>query len=214
MRPIRAVHSEDDIETTMTLFQQDGTTLCVVQDDGSPVGLITIEDILEQVVGQIGDEYPRHATASLKDAIAAGGGVCDLAARTPGQAITELAAAIPADQLPPQANIPELAMARELEVPTDLGIGVAIPHARCPQLREPIVVIGRSREGIAFSEPPAEPVRLIVLLVTPAERPDVQVLLLGQVARLAGDRAMRERMLNAASAAEILRIVGESGLAY
>jgi len=104
------------------------------------------------------------------------------------------------------------AMAREREVPTDLGIGVAIPHARCPHLRGPIAVIGRSRAGIAFSKAPAEPVHLIVLLVTPAERPDVQVLLLGQVARLAGDRAKRERLARAESVSEIVEIVGESSV--
>lgn len=211
LRPVRAVHTEDDIESTMSIFEQEGTNICVVQDHGSPVGLITIEDVLDQAVGQMGDDFPRQATVSLKDAIAAGGGLYDLAARTSAEAIAELAATISADRLPPQADIPGLAMARELEVSTDLGIGVAIPHARCPQLGEPIAVIGRSREGIVFSEPPSEPVRLVVLLVTPVERPDVQVLLLGQVARLAGDRTIRERLLQATSADEIVRIIMESG---
>src|SRR5512142_3373014 len=46
VRPLRAVRPEDDIESTLMQLQQEGATVCVIQDAGSPVGLITIEDIL------------------------------------------------------------------------------------------------------------------------------------------------------------------------
>jgi monovalent cation:H+ antiporter-2, CPA2 family len=191
-------------------LQQEGATVCVVQDGGSPVGMITIEDILEQVVGRIEDEYPRDSKPSLPEAVLAGGVILDLAARTPQQAISELAAAIPGDRLPPGARIADLALARELDVSTDLGVGVAIPHARCPNLRSPLVMIGRSPDGIAFSPSPAEPVRLIFLLVTPAAKPDVQVFLLGQLARVAGNASSRERLLNASSPSEVIEVVTET----
>ena len=191
-------------------LQQEGATVCVVQDAGSPVGLITIEDILEQVVGRIEDEYPRDSKPSLRDAVLAGGVVLELAAQTPEQAITELAAVIPADRLPPGARIADLALARELDVSTDLGVGVAIPHARCPNLRSPLVVIGRSPDGIVFSPHPAEPVRLVFLLVTPTEKPDVQVFLLGQLAHIAGNALLRERLLKASSPSEVIEVITEA----
>ncbi|MGZ6273413.1 MAG: cation:proton antiporter domain-containing protein [Candidatus Limnocylindrales bacterium] len=210
VRPLRAVRPEDDIESTLMQLQQEGATVCVVQDAGSPVGLITIEDILEQVVGRIEDEYPRDSKPSLRDAVLAGGVVLELAAQTPEQAITELAAAIPADRLPPGARIADLALARELDVSTDLGVGVAIPHARCPNLRSPLVVIGRSPDEIVFSPHPAEPVRLIFLLVMPAEKPDMQVFLLGQLARVAGNASLRERLLKASSPSEVIEVITEA----
>ena len=210
VRPLRAVRPEDDIESTLMQLQQEGATVCVVQDAGSPVGLITIEDILEQVVGRIEDEYPRDSKPSLRDAVLAGGVVLELAAQTPEQAITELAAAIPADRLPPGARIADLALARELDVSTDLGVGVAIPHARCPNLRSPLVVIGRSPDEIVFSPHPAEPVRLIFLLVMPTEKPDVQVFLLGQLARVAGNASLRERLLKASSPSEVIEVITEA----
>jgi CPA2 family monovalent cation:H+ antiporter-2 len=112
VRPLRAVRPDDDIESTLMLLQQEGATVCVVEDAGSPVGLITIEDILEQVVGRIEDEYPRDSKPSLRDAVLTGGVVLELAARTPQQAIAELAAAIPGDRLPPGARVADLALAR------------------------------------------------------------------------------------------------------
>jgi CPA2 family monovalent cation:H+ antiporter-2 len=210
VRPLGAVHPEDDIESTLLKLQQEGATVCVVQDDESPVGLITIEDILEQVVGRIDDEYPRDLKPSLADAVLAGGVVLELAARTPEQAIAELAAAMPPDRLPPGARVADLALARELDVSTDLGVGVAIPHARCPNLRSPLVILGRSSDGIAFSPSPAGPVRLVFLVVTPAEDPSLQVFLLGQLTRVAGNASLRERLREAASSSEIIEIITET----
>lgn len=169
-------------------MQGEGATVCVVEDAGSPVGLITIDDILEQVVGRIEDEYPHEAEVSLRDAVADGGAVLELAAATREQAILELAAAIPPQRLPPDVgptDIARLALEREQEVSTDLGIGVAIPHARCPDLRAPLVVFGRSAQGIMFSSQAAERVRLLFLLVSPAEHPELQLTLLGQLAGIA-----------------------------
>ncbi len=106
--------------------------MAIVDDAGSPVGLITLENILEQVVGLIEDEYPREAPLTLADAVTAGGVVLNLAATTANEAIEELAAAIPADRLPPCGSVAELAIEREEEISTDLGVGVAVPHAPVP----------------------------------------------------------------------------------
>ncbi|MBK8696485.1 MAG: PTS sugar transporter subunit IIA [Deltaproteobacteria bacterium] len=55
----------------------------------------------------------------------------------------------------------------EAELSTDLGVDVALPHARAPGPPTPRVEFGRSSEGVATSPPPDEPVRLVFLLVTP-----------------------------------------------
>lgn len=59
------------------------THLAVVMDQGRPIGLITMEDILEEIVGRIEDEYPRQPKVFLKDALAGGGVALDLAVQTP-----------------------------------------------------------------------------------------------------------------------------------
>ncbi len=207
LRPVLAIGPDNDVEATLGLMQSEGAMLCVVEDRGIPLGLITFEDIVEQVFGRMEDEYPHEAEGSLANAVAVGGAILDLAGSTRDEVIRELAATLPADKLPPQANIAELALAREAEVSTDLGVGVAVPHARCPNLRTPLVVFGRSSEGIMFSPQARELVQLLLLLVTPAEQGDVQLSLLAQVATVAGDASARERLRRASSAPEVIEII-------
>lgn len=69
------------------------------------------------------------------------------------------------------------------------------------------MVLGRSVEGIVFSEQAAEPARLIFLLVTPAERPNLQVFLLAQLACVARSEFIRERLCRAHSRQELVEII-------
>jgi mannitol/fructose-specific phosphotransferase system IIA component (Ntr-type) len=207
LRPLHTVRPDDDIESALAQLQAENATVCLVKDANSPVGLITLEDILEQVVGRIEDEYSRDSSFLLRDALRAGNVVLDLSGGTAEHVIEELAAAIPRQNLPDNADIANLAVARENQVSTDLGVGVAIPHARCPNLTTPVIVFGRSSEGVIFSPNPTELVRFVFLLITPLEKPDVQLYLLGQLARVAGDVNARKRLAKATSLSEVIDIV-------
>lgn len=210
IRPLRAIGAEDTIESTLARMQSESATMYVVEDRGNPVGLITFEDIIEQVVGRIEDEYRHETEISLCDAVKVGGIVLDLPALTRDQALAALAEAIPDDRLPADAehtHIVERAIDREEEISTDLGIGVAIPHARCPNLRSPLLVFGRSSEGIEFSPQSNRPVRLIFLLVTPTEQPEVQLSLLSQLAKFIADESNRKKLLDATTEAEVVDLL-------
>ena len=207
VRPIKTVRPDDNMEATLTAMQAEGATVCVVEDAGSPVGLITLEDILEQVVGRIEDEYPRDSAVLLHEALSAGNILLDLKGRTPEQAIHELAQSISAEALPPRCDVAELALAREADISTDLGLGVAIPHARCHNLASPLLVFGRSAEGIIFPSETKELVRLVFLLITPSEKPDLQLFLLGQLAKVAGNATARRRLLEASTPSEIIHVL-------
>jgi CBS domain containing-hemolysin-like protein/mannitol/fructose-specific phosphotransferase system IIA component (Ntr-type) len=207
LRPLRIVRPEDRLEATMQQLQREGANMAVVMEGDRPIGLIALEDILEEIVGRIEDEFPRLPRLYLKDALQSGGIVSELQARTPQQAIEEMAAVIPAANLPAGAGVAALALAREGQMPTDIGHGVAIPHARCPGLAKPVLVLGRSPDGIVFNEKSPEPVHLVFFLLTPTERPHLQVFFLAQLASVAASELVRERLARARSAQELLDII-------
>jgi len=207
LRPLRVVAPGDNLEITMQELQRDGANMAVVMDGNQPVGLITLEDVLEEVVGKIEDEYPRLPPLYLKDALAAGSIQLDVQATTADAAIRELIATIPVGSLPPNVDVAALALAREQLLTTDVGYGVAIPHARCPKLAKSLLIFGRSEEGILFSPTSTEPVRLIFLLVTPADRPNMQVFFLAQLANVAKSEFVREKLRQAKTPAELLEVI-------
>ncbi|WP_437204464.1 cation:proton antiporter domain-containing protein [Planctomicrobium sp. SH664] len=208
VRPVRAVSPDSDIASTLQQMQVEGVTLCMVEDRGAPVGVITLEDILEQVVGRIEDEYPHEERVlTLHDAVEAGGVVLHLQGHTPEEVIRELAAVIPPSRLPAGTDVAELAISREGQGSTDLGVGIAAPHARVANLAAPLVVFGRSEDGVLFSPETARCVPLVFLFVTPLDQLDVHLTLLAQLARVAATEESRERLLRATTETEVLDIL-------
>ncbi len=210
VRPLQSLSPDEDIETALERLQAQGVSVCLVADAGQPVGLITLDDVLEQVIGRIEDEYPHAPGVSVRAALLDGAVLLDLPAGTGEEAIRRLAAALPAERLPrgrDAAWVAQLALAREREVSTDLGIGVALPHARCPQLAAPLIAFGRAAGGVIFAPESPEPVRFVCLLVTPAEQPEVQLTLLGRLSRSLADTALRDRLAAATTALEVVDLL-------
>ena len=61
----------------------------------------------------------------------------------------------------------EALLKREKTGTTGIGAGAAIPHARLPQLKDPIVFVGVSKHEINFSSVDGRGVKLVVLFLTP-----------------------------------------------
>jgi CBS domain containing-hemolysin-like protein len=207
VRPLKTVEPHDSLEAVMQQLQKDGANMAVVVEGRRPVGLITLEDILEEVVGRIEDEYPRLPRLFLREALTAGAIVLDMSAQTPEDAIRELAAQVPAQSLPPGSDVSAPALKSIRQTVTDIGHGVAIPRIRYPGLARPLIVFGRLREGVMFDEKSSEPVHLIFFLLTPSERPNAQVFLLEQLANIAGIELVRERLRRAQSTQDVFEII-------
>jgi mannitol/fructose-specific phosphotransferase system IIA component (Ntr-type)/Trk K+ transport system NAD-binding subunit len=211
IRPLEAVGPGDAVQSVLKRFHQEGASMFVVMDRDRPLGLVTIEDILDQVVGRIQREHPGQLKLVLRDLVLTDEALLNLSSQTSEDAIAQMADHIPKASVPPGANIAELAIARERQLPTGVGFGVALPHARCPKLASPLVIFGRSVEGIAFDPHSPERVHLIFLLITPTEEPDLQVLLLNQIAQVIGDPENRRRLGAALTASEVHDILSADG---
>ena len=77
VRPIRRFPAETTLAQTLTDMVRDRVHIALVTDGGEVKGLLTMEDIVEELVGDIRDEYdrlPTHLTA-IGEGWLAGGGV-------------------------------------------------------------------------------------------------------------------------------------------
>jgi Kef-type K+ transport system membrane component KefB/mannitol/fructose-specific phosphotransferase system IIA component (Ntr-type) len=127
----------------------------------------------------------------------------NLCAESRLDAIRELAA-IAAQQARLDAGlIEQLAWEREQTAATGIGNGVAIPHARLPELKEPVIVVGVSEAGIAFDAPDGQPAHVVFLLVTPRNDPAAQLDLSANIAHIFRGPGLLERVLRAASFTEL-----------
>ncbi len=210
VRPCLTAAAGDLIGEVFARMRETGTPVCLVVENGLALGLVTRGHLLDRVEADFAKVRPRQPRHLLGAAVARGGVVPALAATTRADAIRELAAAVPAKHLPPGVDagaIMELVFAREEEIPTDLGNGIALPHARCAGLAAPLAVIGHSHEGISYSDSHHEGVRLFILLITPADLPEVHLALLSEVARLVGKRKSREALMAAATPVEVLELL-------
>lgn len=130
----------------------------------------------------------------------------ELGARDAVEALRALADA--AARAIPGASAEELARCladREILGSTAIGDGVALPHCRAHAAVRPLVLLGRSTDGVAFGAADGRPVRLFVATVTPAGSPAVHLRVLAELSRRLRDRAVVSSLLAAADAPEMLR---------
>ncbi len=79
---------------------------------------------------------------------------------------------------------------------TGIGKGVALPHGRSLSVRELVVVVGRSLDGIPFDAIDDKPVHHIFLIVAPPQDKESRYLtVLGRVVDLVKDAASRKKLL-------------------
>ncbi|MHB1562399.1 MAG: cation:proton antiporter domain-containing protein [Isosphaeraceae bacterium] len=128
----------------------------------------------------------------------------DLEADDASDAIRQLAA-VAAERAFLSADwVAEEVLRREAIMSTGVGQGVAVPHARLINLKEPLVVAGLFRTALDFDAPDAEPVRLVFLLLTPHADATAQLQILGSIARLVRDPHVRSDALAARSPTALL----------
>ncbi|MEY6432791.1 PTS sugar transporter subunit IIA [Thioalkalicoccus limnaeus] len=87
---------------------------------------------------------------------------------------------------------------------TGLGHGIALPHARVPEIREPIGAFAQLATGIGYDAIDETPVDLAFALLVPEAANEMHLQLLSQLATMLSNPALRVSLRNAETAAEVL----------
>ena len=98
---------------------------------------------------------------------------------------------------------------REQEMSTGIGKKIALPHAKTDAVSEPVLAFATLKREINFDSIDNEPVRIVFLLVTPAEMLAEHLKLLGRITRIAGREDVRQRLVLATSPQEVLELFRE-----
>ena len=98
-------------------------------------------------------------------------------------------------------------MAREDLSCTGLDCGCAVPHAHTAALEDTVIAAALLKDGIDFSCPDGQPVKLVFLLAGPEKQARLHLKLLSKMARLLHDQAFRETLMRARSAHEFYTLL-------
>jgi len=90
---------------------------------------------------------------------------------------------------------------------TALGYGIAIPHGRIKGLKDACGAFYRLKTPLEFDAPDNQPVSLCFILLVPQDANERHLQILGELAQLFGDDAMRVKMLNAATPSELIALL-------
>lgn len=112
-------------------------------------------------------------------------------------------------QLPQETVYREL-LAREKLGSTAIGEGVAIPHCRIEDCREPVGLLITLSHPIEFSSPDSRDVDIFFVLLVPKEATDEHLKLLSFIATTLSEEATRGALRTATDAQQLASIVMDS----
>jgi len=104
------------------------------------------------------------------------------------------------------ASILGLVLKREEAGSTFFNEGIAFPHARVENLANPVIAMGVTRQGVEDLSL-EKPVEYIFLVLTPAESPDIQVRILGILARASRNRHLLLKIQSCQTSEDVLSAV-------
>jgi len=98
-------------------------------------------------------------------------------------------------------------LTREQTRSTGIGSGIAIPHGKCKAVKELVMALGIAHEPVDFSSVDGEPVKIIILLVSPLDQTGPHIQALAKISKLMLDERFRQTLEKATSAEEAYELL-------
>ena len=96
---------------------------------------------------------------------------------------------------------------REKVRTTGIGLGLALPHGKCPDGQKPVIAIGLKPAGLDFDSVDGRPVDIIVLMVSPSNQVAQHIQALARISRFLSFDEFRKNLRKATTADEIYEVV-------
>ncbi|MFA5204313.1 MAG: PTS sugar transporter subunit IIA [Lentisphaeria bacterium] len=103
-----------------------------------------------------------------------------------------------------RAEAERVVFERERMLSTGMGHGIAIPHGKTAAVNQVAVAVGLSPAGIAFEAMDGAPVRIVVLVVSPAGDAGTHLRVMAGLSRALNQPAVRDGLLAAPTPAAAL----------
>jgi CBS domain containing-hemolysin-like protein/mannitol/fructose-specific phosphotransferase system IIA component (Ntr-type) len=208
-RELPKIDADAPLESLLPMVQRMPTNMVLVTaKDGTPAGILTFEDLLEELVGEMTDEFERERIWRLRDFLSREAVVVPLQARDMHGAIAELVG-----RLTPGLGgcdsrvVLERVLQREKQMSTGVGQGLALPHARVERLAHTLIAYGYAPEPIACESIDGQPVRHVFLVLTPLEKPREQLRSLARLSMLFGSDVVSKGLAEAQDAAAVYELL-------
>lgn len=207
-RPYITTLEDVPLEGLLGDFQRQRGHLALVKNaEGKWTGIISLEDIIEEVVGTIEDEFESEPRIFMADALTPGRVVLGIDASSLEEAIGHVFGRVLVSELPlPVDRLVKSVLERERAMSTYLGNGLAIPHARFEALDKPVLLFARSDSGIPIRGR-EDKAHLLFVLLTPSGSPRVQVRLLARICGLIDSEYVVERLRGAQTHAAVVEAI-------
>jgi fructose-specific phosphotransferase system IIA component len=96
---------------------------------------------------------------------------------------------------------------REKSMSTGIGNGVAIPHCSTDRVKDIVAVMAICSKGIDFDAIDNEPVKIVILLITPKDKLSQHIKTLANIAKMMSDADLREKLVNLKTSDAVLKIL-------
>ena len=99
---------------------------------------------------------------------------------------------------------------RERTRSTGTGAGIAIPHGKCNAVKELVMAIGIAHEPIEFESVDGKPVKILILLVSPADQTGPHIQALASISRLMLNEEFKQKLEQATSAEKVYELLSDT----
>lgn len=143
--------------------------------------------------------------------LAAGNIICGTRARTAEEVIRELSAQVTRNLAGYDADkIFESVMLREQIMPTVITPGLAVPHARIAIAGQPVIALATSADGIAFDQNKGKAVKVVILMLTPADDPDLHLQVFSALSKDFAKVELTDRLATLHTPEEVIKCLADA----